>query len=55
MSSSPFPVSRRTVVTAGSTGAAATFGLLRFAPAASATAPTTHKQKRGPKTLTPSR
>jgi alpha-L-fucosidase len=36
MSSSPFPISRRTLLTAGSAGAAAAFGLLRFAPAASA-------------------
>jgi len=37
MSSSRFPVSRRALLTAGSAGATAAFGLLRFAPAASAT------------------
>ncbi|NUR31494.1 MAG: alpha-L-fucosidase, partial [Catenulispora sp.] len=37
-SSSPFPISRRSLLGAGTAGAAAAFGLLRFAPEASATA-----------------
>jgi alpha-L-fucosidase len=37
MSASPHPISRRTLLAAGSAGTAAAFGLLRFAPSASAT------------------
>ncbi|ACU73792.1 Alpha-L-fucosidase [Catenulispora acidiphila DSM 44928] len=37
MSSSPHPISRRSLLAAGSAGTAAAFGLLRFAPSASAT------------------
>src|SRR6266568_5629063 len=36
-STSRFPISRRTLLAGGSVGAASAFGLLRFAPEASAT------------------